>query len=327
MATTARSTTRPQWYRPDHQLAFRMGLTMLLMVLVYVVFVFVLGHFFSGLGFGFFAVIALIIAGCQFYFADKIALWSMNARIVDETQAPQLHDMIGRLAQQANLPKPRVALVDTTVPNAFATGRDQNHAVVCVTTGIMSRLNTGEMEAVLAHELTHIINKDMLVMAIASFFAMLSALITRSMLYGMMWGGMGGMGGGYGQRGNRNNDNGAAVMMIVFLVSAIVAAISFVLVRTLSRYRELAADRGSALITGNPGNLESALMKISDTMQSGRIPDRDLRQAQAVNALAIIPAIKGDDVAEIFSTHPSLQHRIEQLQRMQEQMENANRVR
>ena len=318
-------TTRPQWYRPDHQLAFRMALTMFLMVMVYVVFVFVLGHYFSGFGFGFFAVIAVIIAGCQFYFADKIALWSMNARIVDEAQAPDLHAMIERLAQQANLPKPRIAIVDTTVPNAFATGRDQNHAVVCVTTGIMNRLNTGEMEAVLAHELTHIINKDMLVMAIASFFAMVSALLTRSLLYGMMWGGMGGGYGG-GRRGGNNNDSGAAMEMVLLLVSAVVAAISFVLVRTLSRYRELAADRGSALITGSPGNLESALMKISDTMQNGRIPDRDLRQASAVNALAIIPAIKGSDVQEIFSTHPSLQHRIEQLQRMQEQMESANRT-
>ncbi len=316
-------TTRPQWYRPDRQLAFRMALTMFMLVLIYLAFVFILGSIFRGLGFGFFFVIALIMASAQYYFADKIALWSMNAREVSEEEAPELHAMIERLAQQANIPKPRVALVDTTVPNAFATGRNERNAVVCVTTGIMRQLNSAELEAVLAHELTHIVNRDVLVMTIASFFSMLAGLMSRSMMYGMMWGGYG---GGYGGRG-RDNNGGASAAIIAFLVSAIVAAISFVLVRTLSRYRELAADRGSALMTGAPQNLASALMKISGTMQSGRIPDRDLRQAQAVNALAIVPAIKGEDVAEIFSTHPSLQHRLEQLQRIQEQMENAPRIR
>ncbi len=319
-------TTRPTWYRPDRQLAFRMVLTMFMLVLVYVAFVFVLGAIFPNLGFGFFFVIALILAGAQFYFADKIALWSMNARIVTAAEAPDLYAMIERLAQQANLPMPRVAIVNTSVPNAFATGRNERNAVVCVTTGIMSQLTPPEMEAVLAHELTHIVNRDVLVMTIASFFSMVAALMTRSMMYGMMFGGMGmGYGGGYGRRGGRN-DNAGYFAIIAFLVSAVVAAISFVLVRTLSRYRELAADRGSALITGAPENLASALMKISGTMQAGRIPDRDLRQAQAVNALAIIPAVKGDDVAEIFSTHPSLQHRLEQLQRIQEQMESAGRL-
>jgi heat shock protein HtpX len=317
-------TTRPQWYRPDHQLAFRMALTMFMLVLVYVAFVFVLGSIFRGLGFGFFFVIALLLAGGQFFFADKIALWSMNARQVSEQEAPELHAMIERLSQQANIPKPRIALVDTTVPNAFATGRNERNAVVCVTTGIMNQLTAPEMEAVLAHELTHIVNRDVLVMTIASFFSMLAGLMTRSMMYGMMFGGYG---GGYGGRGRGNNDSGAYAAILAFLVSAVVAAISFVLVRTLSRYRELAADRGSALITGSPQNLASALMKISGSMQSGRIPDRDLRQAQTVNALAIIPAIKGEEVAEIFSTHPSLQHRLDQLQRIQEQMENAPRIR
>jgi heat shock protein HtpX len=301
-----------------------MGLTMFMIVLVYVAFVIILGSIFPNFGFGFFVAIALILAGAQFYFADKIALWSMNARDVTEAEAPELHEMISRLAQQANLPKPRVAIVNTSVPNAFATGRDEKHAVVCVTTGIMNQLNTNEMEAVLAHELTHIVNRDMLVMAIASFFSMVAALLTRSMMYGMMFGGFG---GGYGgRRGGGRNDGGAYAALLAFAVSAIVAAISFVLVRTLSRYRELAADRGSALMTGKPADLESALMKISNNMQSGRIPDRDLRQAQTVNALAIIPAIKGDEVNELFSTHPSLQHRIEQLQRIQEQMEKAGRI-
>jgi heat shock protein HtpX len=318
-------TTRPQWYRPDRQLAFRMVLTMLVLVLIYVAFVFVLGYFIPNLGFGFFFAIALLIAGAQFYFADKIALWSMNARIVSEAEAPELHAMIARLAQAANLPMPRVAIVNTSVPNAFATGRNERNAVVCVTTGIMQDLDQPEMEAVLAHELTHIVNRDVLVMSIAAFFSMVAGLLTRSFLYGMMWGGMGGGFGGRG-RGGRNDNSGLAVIGI-FLVSAVVSVISFFLVRLLSRYRELAADRGSALITGAPENLASALMKISGTMQAGRIPDRDLRQAQAVNALAIIPAVKGDDAGEIFSTHPSLKHRIEQLQKIQEQMEKAGRLR
>jgi heat shock protein HtpX len=316
-------TTRPTWYRPDRQLAARMALTMFVLVLIYVAFVFVLGHFIPNLGFGFFFVIALLIAGAQFFFADKIALWSMNARIVSEAEAPELHATIARLAQAANIPMPRVAIVDSSVPNAFATGRNQHNAVVCVTTGIMRDLDQPEMEAVLAHELTHIVNRDVLVMSIAAFFSMVAGLMTRSMLYGMMWGGM----GGYGGRGRGRNDNSGMIELIIFLVSALVAAISFFLVRLLSRYRELAADRGSALITGAPENLASALMKISGQMQTGRIPDRDLRQAQAVNALAIVPAVKGDDVGELFSTHPSLQHRIEQLQRIQEQMEKAGRLR
>lgn len=313
---------RPQWYRPDNQLAFRMVLTMLMLVLVYVLFVVVLGAIFPRLGFAFFFVIALILASVQFFFADKIALWSMNAREVSAAEAPQLHDMIGRLAQQANLPMPRVAIVETTVPNAFATGRNERNAVVCVTTGILNRLEPKELEAVLAHELTHIINHDVLVMTIATFFSMVAALMTRSMLYGMMFGGYG---GGYGRRGR--DDNAAGTAIIVFLVSALVAAISFVLVRTLSRYREYAADRGSALITGAPENLASALMKISGAMEKGRIPDRDLRQAEAVSALCIVsPAISGDDVSELFSTHPSLEHRIARLQQMQHNMENADRL-
>lgn len=317
-------TTRPTWYRPDRQLAARMVMTMLVLVLIYVAFVFVLGFFFPRLGFGFFFVIALLIAGAQFYFADKIALWSMNARIVSETEAPELHAMIARLAQAANIPMPRVAIVNTSMPNAFATGRNERNAVVCVTTGIMNDLTAPEMEAVLAHELTHIVNRDVLVMSIAAFFSMVAGLLTRSFLYGMMWGGYG---GGYGGGRGRNNDNSGLAVIAIFFVSAIVSVISFFLVRLLSRYRELAADRGSALITGAPENLASALMKISGQVQAGRIPDRDLRQAQAVNALAIIPAIKGDDVNELFSTHPSLQHRIEQLQKIQEQMEKAGRLR
>ncbi len=297
-----------------------MLLTMMLWGLVFVAFVIIMGSIFTQLGFGFFVVIAVIFAGVQYFFADKIALWSMNAHKVSEAEAPELHDMVARLAQQANLPKPSLAIAETSIPNAFATGRDQRHAVVCVTRGILNRLSAPEMEAVLAHELTHIINRDMMVMTIANFFSMLVALMMRSLFYSMLFGGMGG--GGYGRRGN--NNNGAAIELLAFAVTAVAYVISFLLVQALSRYREYAADRGSALITGQPGNLMSALMHISDSMTSGRIPDRDLRQTEGVSALCIMPALNGkNDLAELLSSHPSLQHRIAKLQAIQVQMERA----
>lgn len=312
---------RPRWYKPDVGLSMRMVLTMFLLGLVYVVFGVILWRL--GVGLGILIFFALIIAVVQLFFADKIALLSMGAREVSEQQAPELHDMIGRLAAQSNLPKPKIALVNSSIPNAFATGRDKNHAVVAVTTGIYNTLSPQELEAVLAHELTHIINHDMLVMTIATFFSMVAGLLVRNLMWFGMFGGFGGgYGGGYGRR---RNDEGEAFILVI-LASALVYAISFVLIRALSRYRELAADRGSALITGAPANLASALQRISDTMQSPRIPQQDFRQAQAVNALFIVPALRGDSLATIFSTHPSTRERIARLMAMQQQMEQANRV-
>src|SRR5690348_13177748 len=229
---------RPRWYKPDVGLSMRMLLTMFLLGAVYVVFGAVLFRYGYGL---LFVPLALIIGVAQFFFADKIALASMGAREVDEADAPELHEMIGRLALQADLPKPKIALVNSSIPNAFATGRDKNHAVVAVTTGIYNKLNPQELEAVLAHELTHIINRDMLVMTIATFFSMVASLIVQNIFWIGMFGG--GYGGGYGGR-RRNDENGA--FAITVLVSVIVYAISFFLIRALSRYRELAADRGSA---------------------------------------------------------------------------------
>jgi heat shock protein HtpX len=309
------SGARPSWYKPDVGLSMRMVLTIFLLGAVYVVFGVVLAHY--GVPLVLLVTVAALIAFVQFFFADKIALLSMGAKIVDEAQAPELHEMIGRLAAQANLPKPRVALVNTTMPNAFATGRDKNHAVVAVTTGILNKLEPQEMEAVLAHELTHIINRDMLVMTIATFFAMVAGLIVRNFFF---FGG--GYGGGYGRRSN-NNDNGGAALAMILLVSIAVYAISFVLIRTLSRYRELAADRGSALITGDPSHLASALLRISNDMQ--RIPDKDIREAQAVNALFIVPAFKGDSLMSLLSTHPSTEERVRRLQAMQVNMEKSQR--
>src|SRR5690348_1272946 len=313
---------KPRWYKPDAGLAARMVLTMFLLGLVYVVFAVVLAFLHVPwylLVFG-----ALVIAGFQLFFSDKIALASMKARFVDEQEAPQLHDMIGRLAAQANLPKPKIAIVDTQIPNAFATGRDANHAVIAITTGLMSGsgLTEPEIEAVVAHELTHIINRDMLVMTIATFFSMIASLIVRSFIWSSMFGGYG---GGY-RRGGGNNDNSGMFVLIALLASVITYVVSFILIRALSRYRELAADRGSALITGAPEHLASALMRISGTIESGRIPKQDLRQAETVNALFIVPALRGDSLATLFSTHPSLEKRLAQLQEMQQQMESARNL-
>jgi len=306
--------SRPRWYKPDAGLAARMVLVMFLLGALYVAFVVVLQAIFKGALIPL-VVVALVLAGVQLFFADKIALFSMGARMVDEAQAPELHEMIGRLAAQANLPKPRIAIVNTSIPNAFATGRDKNHAVVAVTTGLLNgngryQLTRPELEGVLAHELTHIINRDMLVMTIATFFSMVASLIVNNFFW---------FGGGYGRR--RDNEGNAFILAL--LASLITYVVSFVLIRMLSRYRELAADRGSALITGAPEHLATALMKISDTMQSPGIPQQDFRRAEAANALFIVPALRGESLATIFSTHPSTEERVRRLQEMQRQMESA----
>ncbi len=309
---------RPRWYKPDTGLAARMVFTIFLLGLVYVAFAAVLGVLFH-LPIIVLVLGAVIIGSIQLFFADKIALGSMGAREVSEQEAPQLHDMIGRLAMQANLPKPKIAIVNSSIPNAFATGRDKNHAVVAVTSGILSQLSEPELEGVIAHELTHVINRDMLVMTVATFFSMVISLILQNIFWIGMFGGFGG-GGGYG--GRRRNDEGEAII-IVLLVSAIAYFLSFVLIRALSRYRELAADRGAALITGAPQNLASALQHISGAMQSPRIPQQDFRKAQTVNALFIVPALRGDSLQNLFSTHPSVEVRIKRLMEMQQQIEQA----
>src|SRR4029077_12529516 len=215
--------------------------------------------------------------------------------------APALHDMVERLCAMSDLPKPKIAIMDTPVPNAFATGRSPKHAAVCITTSLWERLPPQEVEGVLAHELSHIANRDVLIMTLASFFAMLAAILTRFGLYAGMWGG----------GGNRDNNNGPPIWLIVFVVSIIVYAISFVLIRTISRYREYAADRGSALITGAPEYLMSALQKISSQMTM--IPNQDLRQVEGMSAFFIIPAKARSSVAELFASHPPLEKRLAAL--------------
>jgi heat shock protein HtpX len=284
----------------DWGLNVRMVLTLFLLACVYLAFMGALYYF--GVNAGFIIVIALVLALAQYYWSDKLILLSLGAQEVSEQQAPQLHDMVGRLAAMTGLPKPKVAIIDSPVPNAMATGRNPNHSLVAVTTGILGMLSPEEMEAVLAHEMSHVIHRDMRVMAMASFFATVASFIVQS----GMWGGFG------GRRGGRDSGNS---FFLIFLVSIVVWAISFVLIRTLSRYREYSADRGSAIITGQPSQLASALVKISGRMQ--RIPDQDLRQVEAGNTLMIFPAISRGSISEIFSTHPSLEHRLAKLQEME----------
>jgi heat shock protein HtpX len=286
-------------YGRDAGLTARLLLTTGLLGLLYVIFAVVL---FQVLNVG--LVPMLVIAGGLFLFqlfaSDKLALRAMGAREVSPAEAPQLHAMVERLCALADLPKPKVAIMDTPVPNAFATGRSPKHAAVCVTTGLWERLEPKEVEGVLAHELSHIANRDVLVMTLASFFAMLAALLTRFGLYAGMWGG-----------GDRRDNNGPPVWLIVFAVSILVYAISFVLIRTISRYREYAADRGSALMTGAPEYLMSALQKISSQMTL--IPNRDLRQVEGMNAFFIIPAKAKSAFSELFMDHPPIEKRLAAL--------------
>ena len=284
-----------------------------LLGLLYVVFGLLLIHF---LNFGLAPVLLIVIglAVFQYYTSDKLALAASGAKIVSAEEAPELHAMVERLCAMAGLPKPRVAIVDTDVPNAFATGRNPKHAAIAVTTGLWRRLEPKEVESVLAHELSHVANRDVLVMTVASFFAMLAALLTRFGLYAGMFGG-----GGFGGGGRNNNGNNQVpVWLIVFLVSIVVYALSFILIRTISRYREYAADRGSALMTGTPENLMSALQKISSNI--AQIPQRDLREVQGMNAFFIIPTNWKTNMSEWMMDHPPLEKRLAALSEIAREM-------
>jgi heat shock protein HtpX len=293
-------------YGRDAGLTLRMLLTSGLLGLLYVIFAIVL---FQVLNVGLVPMLVIVvgIAIFQYYTSDKLALAAAGAKVVSREDAPQLHDMVERLCGMADLPKPKIAIMNTPVPNAFATGRSPKHAAVCVTTGLWERLEPKEVEGVLAHELSHIANRDVLVMTVASFFAMLAAMLTRFGLYAGMWGG-----------GDRRDNNGPPVWLIIFAVSILVYAISFVLIRTISRYREYAADRGSALITGAPEYLMSALQKISSQMTL--IPNRDLRQVEGMNAFFIIPAKAKGAVAELFMDHPPIEKRLAALAEIAREM-------
>jgi heat shock protein HtpX len=304
----------------DRGLTLRMFTTGLLLVLLYGA---VVGLLIAvGISYALVLVIAGALLFVQYWFSDKIALYGMGGRIVTPEQAPQLHGAIDRLCAMADMKKPRVAIADTDVPNAFATGRSPNSAVVCATTGLMRRLDEPELEAVLAHELSHVAHRDVAVMTIASFLGMVAGLVTRMMLWtGMMGGFGGGMGGGGGNNGNNNGgDQAVLVEMAVLVVSVVVYAISFLLTMALSRYRELAADRSGAILTGQPSVLASALVKVTGDI--ARIPTRDLRSTETFNAFYFTPAIakNGVSISTIFSTHPSLDQRLAQLAALEAEM-------
>jgi heat shock protein HtpX len=285
-----------------------MVLTLFLLGLVYAVLIGALVA--AGTGAVTIAVIAGLLFGVQLFASDKIALFSMGAREVTPAEAPRLHSIIDRLCVQANLPKPRVAVAQTPMPNAFAVGRSPKAATVCATTGILDLLNDAELEAVLGHELTHVRNRDVMVMTIASFFASIAAFITQTGIF---------FGGAFD---NRDNQNGGIAFVFVILISAAVYVISWLLLQALSRYREFAADRGSAILTGRPSALISALMKISGQM--GQIPQQDLRAASGeLAAFYIVPPRAKQSISNLFSTHPPLEARIAALQRLEAQLQGT----
>lgn len=299
-------------FQSDKGLTARMGLTIFLLGALYVAFIAVL----IAVGVGTVTVIAIaaIILFVQYFFSDKIALWGMHGHLVTEQEAPELYGVVGRLCGLANMPMPRIAIANTDIPNAFATGRNPKNAVVCVTTGLLRRLETQEVEAVLSHELSHVAHRDVAVMTIASFLGMVAGILTRVLYYSELFGGFG---------GNRRDQNGQSLFAVeaaVMLVSIVVYAISFLLIRALSRYRELSADRSGAILIGRPALLKSALIKISGDM--GRIPMKDLRAASAFNAFFFTPAIAQNtfSLSTLFSTHPSLERRIAELDKIEQQL-------
>jgi heat shock protein HtpX len=308
-------------YAPDRGLQARMGLTMFLLGLVFVAFVTALVFVLIAIKLSagaiiFFAVLLGVglTVGSLFY-SDKIALAASGAQEVSAAQAPELHGVIDRLCALADMPKPRVAIARTKMPNAFATGRNSKNAVVCVTTGLLDKLDQNEVEAVLAHEMSHVAHKDVVVMTVASFVGIIAGLLVRFAFYSELFGG-----GGRGRGGNNNNGGALPIILIVMGVGMVTYAISFLLIRLLSRYRELAADRAGAMLTGQPSALASALVKVSGAMSA--IPTKDLREAQPLSAFYFAPALKANttSLSTIFSTHPSLERRLQQLSEISAQL-------
>jgi heat shock protein HtpX len=309
-------------YAPDRGLTVRMTATMFLLGLVFVAFVaLIIGVMTAAHESGAaIVVVALLLGGgtafISLFYSDKIALASAGAQIVTPQQAPQLHGIVDRLCALADMDKPVVAIAPTAMPNAFATGRNSKHAVLCVTEGLLNRLDEAELEGVLAHELSHVAHKDVQVMTVASLLAIVAGLLVRFAFYSELFGG--------GRR--NNNQNAFPIILAIMAVSVVVYAISFLLIRLLSRYRELAADRSGALLTGQPSALISALTKVSQGMN--RIPNEDLRAAEPLNAFYFAPAMKltggGRSLSAVFSTHPSLDKRIEQLEKIQRQLNEVS---
>jgi heat shock protein HtpX len=288
----------------DYGLDVRMFGTMFLLAVVYFVFLAVLAYL------GVETLLLVVIMGAilliQFFFSDRLVLMSMGAREVSAQEEPRLHETLTRLCAIAGIPRPRLAIVQSPVPNAFATGRSPAHSVIAVTTGLTSMLRQEELEAVIAHELSHVRNRDVMVITLAGFISMIAFFLFRNWL--LFGGGM-----GTGSRGTR--DNKTALLILIPILAAVVWVISTLLIRALSRYREFAADKGSAILTGNPAHLASALMKISGQME--RVPTKDLREVEGMNAFFIIPAISGSSIFELLSTHPTVEQRIAALEQFQ----------
>ena len=301
------SISKPAWQKRDTGLTIRMIFSFAILTLLYLIFLSVLSY----LGIGFIPIIiiasAMILA--QWYFSDKIVLWSSGAKLVSKEQEPELHELIERTIARNNIPKPRIAIIETSMPNAFATGRGQKSSVIAVTRGLLQILDKEEIEGVIAHELTHIRNHDALVLTLASLFSTVA-------WYLMQFGFYGGMYGGYGSGGR--DRNGGGMMLIILLVAMLTWVISFLIIRAISRYREFAADRGSAQMTGKPVKLANALLKISGTMK--RIPTKDLRQVEGLNAFFIVPALSGSTIGNLFSTHPPVERRVQKLMEMEASM-------
>jgi heat shock protein HtpX len=302
-------TKKQPWQKRDTGLTARMIVSFAVLTVLYIIFLSVLAY--VGVSAIAIAVIAGIMILAQWYFSDKIVLWSTGAKIVSREQFPELHDLVERIVARNNLSKPRIAVINTRTPNSFATGKTPKSSIVAVTAGLMDELDAEELEGVLAHELAHIKNRDVLVLTLASIFSVMAWYLMRFGMYGAMFGGGGG--GGYGRRGNEG-----AAMLLILLIAVITWIASFLIIRAISRYREYVADRDGALITGKPSKLASALLKISGTMK--RIPTRDLREIEGMNAFFIIPAVSGSSFTNLFSTHPPVAQRVKKLMEMEAAM-------
>ena len=294
----------------DRGLQLRMYFVMFNLALVYLFFIgamFVLGVDLILIG-----VIAAVLLGVQYFFSDKLVLRSMGAKVVTPEEEPKLHAMVDRLVAQAEMPKPQIAVAYTDVPNAFATGRNPKNAVICVTSGIVQRLNDKELEGVLGHELTHVKNRDVTVITMASFFATLASMLSSMLMWMMLLGGLGG-------RGRGGGSSMAMAFLAAYVVSLLVYFLATLLILALSRYREYAADRGGALLTGEPSHLASGLMKITGSI--ARIPSEDLRKMGTANAFCIVASLKGESMAGLFASHPPVDKRVARLRRLAQEME------